>query len=81
MALTIAYTMPRNKYGQPSISERLQNIRKARGLGKAIRATADELLLATPPERYQKAVVRLIQSLLTATAIHKNGVEGVRNGR
>ena len=32
MPLTIAVAMPRKKYGQTSFGERLQNIRKARGL-------------------------------------------------
>lgn len=32
MAFTIADAMPRNKYGETSFGERLQNIRKARGL-------------------------------------------------
>ena len=140
MALTIADAMPRNKYGETSFGERLQNIRKARGLtqvqlaeaaettqraisyyeteagfppapaviglAKALHVTTEELLglkppkvapveddsearrqwkrfqmIATLPERDQKAVVRLIHSLVAATAIRKNGAEGVRNGR
>lgn len=122
MPLTIANAMPRKKYGETSFGERLQNIRKARGLtqvqlaeaagttqraisyyeteagfppapavidlAKALQVTTDELLgvkapkverlnddadsrrmwkrfqmVATLPERDQKAVIRLIHSL------------------
>ena len=36
--------------------------------------------IATLPERDQRAVVRLIHSLVAASAIRKNGADGVRNG-
>jgi transcriptional regulator with XRE-family HTH domain len=140
MAFTIADAMPRKKYGETCFGERLQTIRKARGLtqvqlaeaaettqravsyyeteagfppapavislAKALNVTTDELLglkppkiareeddsearrqwkkfqmIATLPERDQKAVVRLINSLVAASSIRKNGVEGDRNGR
>jgi transcriptional regulator with XRE-family HTH domain len=136
MAFTIADAMPRNKYGETSFGERLQNIRKARGLtqvqlaeaaettqravsyyeteagfppapavialAKALGITTDELLgvkppkvervsddsearrqwkrfqmIATLPERDQKAVIRLINSL--ATVAH--GTNGERHAR
>ena len=140
MAFTIADAMPRKKYGETCFGERLQTIRKARGLtqvqlaeaaettqravsyyeteagfppapavislAKALNVTTDELLglkppkisraeddsevrrqwkkfqmISTLPERDQKAVVRLINSLVAASSICKNGVEGDRNGR
>ncbi len=121
MAFTIADAMPRKKYGETTFGERLQNIRKARGLTQvqlaeaartAQRAvsyfTTDELLglkppkvapveedsearrqwkrfqmITTLPERDQKAVVRLINSLVAATSIRKNGGTqgGERHGR
>ena len=138
MGFTLADATPRNKYGDTSFGERLQSIRKARGLtqvqlaeaaettqraisyyetesgfppaviglAKALHVTTDELLglkppkvapveddsearrqwkrfqmIATLPERGQKAVVRSIHSLVAATAIRKSGAEGVRNGR
>ena len=42
MAFTIADAMPRNKYGETSFSERLQNIREARGLTQVQLAEAQE---------------------------------------
>ncbi len=141
MAFTIANAMPRKKYGETAFGERLQNLRKARGLtqvqlaeaaqttqravsyyeteagfppapavislAKALNVTTDELLglkppqvapmdedsdvrrqwkrfqmIATLPERDQKAVVRLINSLVAASSIRKNGAEGEqRHGR
>lgn len=140
MAFIIADAMPRNKYGETSFGERLQNIRKARGLtqvqlaeaaettqraisyyeteagfppapaviglAKALHVSTDELLglkppkvapaeedpearrqwkrfqmISTLPERDQKAVIRLINSLVAAGPVRKNGVEGERNGR
>jgi transcriptional regulator with XRE-family HTH domain len=127
MPLTIAGAMPRKKYGESSFGERMQAIRKARGLtqvqlaeaagttqravsyyeteagfppapavielAKALRVSTDELLgvkpprvervhddpearrqwkrfqmVSTLPERDQKAVIRLINSLAGATA-------------
>ena len=143
MTLTIASAMPRTKYGETSFGERLQNIRKARGLtqvqlaeaaattqravsyyeteagfppapavislAKALHITTDELLGLKPPrvapaveedsearrhwkrfqmisilpERDQKAVIRLINSLVAAVpAARKNGgAQGERHGR
>ncbi len=142
MALTIAVEMPRKKYGETSFGERLQNIRRARGLtqvqlaetaqttqravsyyeteagfppapavislAKALNVTTDELLgvkppkvaaveedsdarrqwkrfqmITTLPERDQKAVVRLINSLVAATSVRRNGNSqgGERHGR
>jgi transcriptional regulator with XRE-family HTH domain len=127
MPLTIADAMPRKKYGETSFGERLQAIRKARGLtqvqlaeaagttqraisyyeteagfppapavidlAKALRISTDELLgvkppkverihdgseshrlwkrfqmVATLPERDQKAVIRLVNSLVSLGA-------------
>jgi transcriptional regulator with XRE-family HTH domain len=139
--LTIAVAMPRKKYPETSFGERLQSIRKARGLtqvqlaeaagttqraisyyeteagfppapavidlARALQVTTDELLgvktpkagpvrqedpearkqwkrfqmIATLPERDQKAVVRLIHSLVAAGSIRRNGAQGERNGR
>ena len=132
MPFTIADAMPRKKYGETSFGERLQSIRKARGLtqvqlaeaaqttqraisyyeteagfppapavidlAKALGITTDELLglkppkverlnedsearrqwkrfqmMATLPERDQKAVVRLIHSLVAASAGRRIG--------
>ena len=42
MDLTIAVAMPRKKYGETSFGERLQNIRKARGLTQVQLAEAAE---------------------------------------
>jgi transcriptional regulator with XRE-family HTH domain len=140
MAFAIADAMPRKKYGETSFGERLQNIRKARGmtqvqlaevaqttqravsyyeteagfppvpaviaLAKALKISTDELLgmkppkvervnddsearrqwkrfqmISTLPERDQKAVVRLIHSLVSAGSLHRNGVQGGLNGR
>ena len=140
MAFTIAVAMPRKKYGETSFGERLQNIRKARGLtqvqlaeaaettqravsyyeteagfppapavialAKALGVTTDELLgvkppkvervnddsearrqwkrfqmISTLPERDQKAVVRLINSLVAAGPAHRNGSRGERDAR
>lgn len=140
MTFTIADAMPRKKYGETSFGERLQNIRKARGmtqvqlaeaaettqravsyyeteagfppapaviaLAKALRITTDELLgvkpprvervnddsearrqwkrfqmISTLPERDQKAVVRLINSLVAAIPLNRNGAHGERNAR
>jgi len=142
MASTIADAMPRKKYGETTFGERLQNIRKARGLtqvqlaeaakttqravsyyeteagfppapavislAKALNVTTDELLglkppkvalveedsetrryrrrfqmIATLPERDQKAVVRLINSLVAASSLRRNSSApgGERNGR
>jgi len=143
VSLTIANAMPRTKYGETSFGERLQNIRKARGLtqvqlaeaaattqravsyyeteagfppapavislAKALHITTDELLGLKPPpkvaaaaveedsearrhwkrfqmismlpERDQKAVIRLINSLVAAVPIRKNGAQGDRHGR
>jgi transcriptional regulator with XRE-family HTH domain len=123
--------MPRKNYGETSFGERLQAIRKARGLtqvqlaeaagttqraisyyeteagfppspavidlAKALRITTDELLgvkapkverinddsesrrmwkrfqmVSTLPERYQKAVIRLIHSLVAAGPARRN---------
>jgi transcriptional regulator with XRE-family HTH domain len=132
MPLTIAVAMPRKKYGQTSFGERLQNIRKARGLtqvqlaeaarttqraisyyeteagfppapavidlAKALDVTTDELLGVKPPkveriddgsearrmwkrfqmvavlpERDQKAVIRLINSLAAVSNGARHG--------
>ena len=132
--------MPRKKYGETSFGERLQSIRKARGLtqvqlaeaagttqravsyyeteagfppapavmalARALKVTTDELLgvrpprierakedrearrrwkrfqmISTLPERDQKAVVRLIDSLVAAGVSRKNASWGVSNGR
>jgi transcriptional regulator with XRE-family HTH domain len=132
MAFTIADAMPRKKYTESSFGERLQNLRKARGLtqvqlseaaettqravsyyeteagfppapavislAQALNVTTDELLslkppkvapveddsearrqwkrfqmIATLPERDQKAVVRLINSLVAGSSLRKNG--------
>lgn len=140
MAFTIADAMPRKKYGETTFGERLQNIRKARGLtqvqlaeaaettqravsyyeteagfppapavialSKALSVTTDELLgvkppkvervnddsearrqwkrfqmISTLPERDQKAVVRLINSLVAAGPVNRNAVQGERNAR
>lgn len=142
MTFTIADAMPRKKYGETSFGERLQNIRKARGLtqvqlaeaaqttqravsyyeteagfppapavislAQALNVTTDELLgvkppktaaveedsesrrqwrrfqmITTLPERDQKAVVRLINSLVTATTVRRNGSTqgGERHGQ
>lgn len=140
MAFTIADAMPRKKYGETSFGERLQNIRKARGLtqvqlaeaaettqravsyyeteagfppapavislAQALNITTDELLglkppkvapveedsearrqwkrfqmISTLPERDQKAVIRLINSLVAAVPVRKNGAQGERHGR
>ncbi len=140
MAFTIADAMPRKKYGETSFGERLQNIRKARGmtqvqlaeaaettqravsyyeteagfppapavisLAKALKITTDELLglkppkvarvnddsearrqwkrfqmISTLPERDRKAVARLINSLVAAVPVNRNGTHGERNGR
>ena len=139
MPLTIADAMPRKKYGETSFGERLQAIRKARGLtqvqlaeaavttqravsyyeteagfppapavvalAKALKVSTDELLgvkpprvervnddsearrqwrrfqmITTLPERDQKAVIRLINSLVAAGASRKNGALGEHNG-
>jgi transcriptional regulator with XRE-family HTH domain len=139
MPLTIADAMPRKKYGETSFGERLQIIRKARGLtqvqlaeaaettqravsyyeteagfppapavialARALKITTDELLgvkppkiervkedpearrqwkrfqmISTLPERDQKAVVRLINSLVAAVPSRRNGAMGVHNG-
>jgi transcriptional regulator with XRE-family HTH domain len=140
MAFTIAGAMPRKKYGETTFGERLQNIRKARGLtqvqlaeaaettqravsyyeteagfpparavislAKALNVTTDELLglkppkvapveedsearrqrkrfqmISTLPERDQKAVIRLINSLVAVGTIRKSGAQGERHGR
>lgn len=140
MAFTIADAMPRKKYGETTFGERLQNIRKARGLtqvqlaeaaettqravsyyeteagfppapavialSKALSVTTDELLgvkppkvervnddsearrqwkrfqmISTLPERDQKAVVRLINSLVATGPVNRNAVQGERNAR
>src|SRR5208283_5871503 len=132
MPFTIADAMPRKKYGETSFGERLQAIRKARGLtqvqlaeaagttqraisyyeteagfppspavidlARALKVTTDELLGLKPPkvervnddsearrqwkrfrmvsslpERDQKAVIRLINSLVAAGAPRRNG--------
>ena len=129
---TIADAMPRKKYGETSFGERLQAVRKARGLtqvqlakaaettqravsyyeteagfppapavialAKALKITTDELLgvkppkidrpkedpearrqwkrfqmISTLPERDQKAVARLINSLVAAGGQRHNG--------
>ncbi len=144
MALTIVNALPRKQYGETSFGERLQNLRKARGmtqvqlaeaaettqravsyyeteagfppapavitLAKALRITTDELLgvtapkvesgkpspgnedsdsrrqwkrfqlISTLPERDQKAVVRLINSLVAAVPANRN-TTGERNAR
>jgi transcriptional regulator with XRE-family HTH domain len=139
MPLTIADAMPRKKYGETSFGERLQAIRRARGLtqvqlaeaavttqravsyyeteagfppapavialARALQVTTDELLgvkpprverikddsearrqwkrfqmISTLPERDQKAVVRLINSLVAAGVTRRNGSLGERNG-
>lgn len=138
MHLTIADAVPRKKYGETSFGERLQAIRKARGLtqvqlaetagttqraisyyeteagfppapavidlARALRVTTDELLgvrppkverihddsearrqwkrfqmVSTLPERDQKAVIRLINSLVAVGAARRNGA-GERSG-
>lgn len=140
MPLTIADAMPRKKYGETSFGERLQIIRKARGLtqvqlaeaaettqravsyyeteagfppapavialARALKITTDELLgvkppkvervkedpearrqwkkfqlISTLPERDQKAVARLINSLVAAGVSRKNSAMGEHNGR
>ena len=141
MPLTIADAMPRKKYGETSFGERMQAIRKARGLtqvqlaeaagttqravsyyeteagfppapaviglAKALRVTADELLGIRPPrtervnedpearrrwkrfqmvsvlpERDQKAVIRLINSLVAgAGALRRDASAGDRHAR
>jgi transcriptional regulator with XRE-family HTH domain len=140
MAFTIAAAMPRKKYGETSFGERLQNLRKARGmtqvqlaeaaettqravsyyeteagfppapaviaLAKALSVTTDELLgvkppklervnddsearrqwkrfqmISTLPERDQKAVVRLINSLVAAVPASRSASQGERNAR
>jgi transcriptional regulator with XRE-family HTH domain len=139
MPFTIADAMPRKKYEEASFGERLQAIRKARGLtqvqlaeaagttqraisyyeteagfppspavidlAKALKVTTDELLglrppkvervnddsearrqwkrfqmVTTLPERDQKAVIRLINSLVAASAVRRNGSLVERNG-
>jgi transcriptional regulator with XRE-family HTH domain len=131
MTFTIAGAMPRKKYTESSFGERLQNLRKARGLtqvqlaeaaattqravsyyeteagfppapaiislAQALHVSTDELLglkppkavpaeddpearrqwkrfqmIATLPERDQKAVVRLIHSLVAGSSLRKN---------
>jgi transcriptional regulator with XRE-family HTH domain len=140
MPFIIADAMPRKKYGETSFGERLQAIRKARGLtqvqlaeaaattqravsyyeteagfppapavialAKALKVTTDEMLgvkpprvervhddpearrqwkrfqmISTLPERDQKAVVRLINSLVAAGASRRSGSVGEHNGR
>ena len=132
--------MPRKKYPETSFGERLQNIRKARGLtqvqlaeaagttqraisyyeteagfppapaiidlARALQITTDELLGVKPPrieaasedpearrqwkrfqlvsslpERDQKAVIRLINSLVAAGPARRSGSRGERNAR
>jgi transcriptional regulator with XRE-family HTH domain len=132
MTFTIAGAMPRKKYTDSSFGERLQNLRKARGLtqvqlaeaaattqravsydeteagfppapaiislARALQVSTGELLglkppkaapaeddpearrqwkrfqmIATLPERDQKAVVRLIHSLVAGSFPRKNG--------
>ena len=133
MPLTIADAMPRKKYGETSFGERLQAIRKARGLtqvqlaeaagttqraisyyeteagfppapavidlARALLVSTDELLgvkpprverlhddsesrrlwkrfqmVATLPERDQKAVIRLVKSLVSLSAAKQRTV-------
>ncbi len=142
MTFTIASAMPRKKYTESSFGERLQNLRKARGLtqvqlaeaaattqravsyyeteagfppapaiislAQALHVSTDELLglkppkaapaeddpearrqwkrfqmIATLPERDQKAVVRLIHSLVAGSSLRKNtsAQTGDRHGR
>jgi transcriptional regulator with XRE-family HTH domain len=140
MPLTIADAMPRKTYGETSFGERLQSIRRARGLtqvqlaeaagttqraisyyeteagfppapavidlAKALKVSTDELLGVKPPkvervnddpearrmwkrfqmvtalpERDQKAVIRLINSLVAVGSLRRNGAQGERNGR
>lgn len=140
MPFIIADAMPRKSYGETRFGERLQAIRRARGLtqvqlaevagttqravsyyeteagfppapavidlAKALRITTDELLGVKPPkverinddsearrmwkrfqmvsvlpERDQKAVIRLINSLVAVGASRKNGSVGEHNGR
>lgn len=142
MTFTIAGAMPRKKYTESSFGERLQNLRKARGLtqvqlaeaaattqravsyyeteagfppapaiislAQALQVSTDELLglkppkaapaeddpaarrqwkrfqmIATLPERDQKAVVRLIHSLVAGSSLRKNASThtGDRHGR
>lgn len=135
MPFIIADAMPRKRYGETSFGERLQAIRKARGLtqvglaeaagttqraisyyeteagfppapavvdlSRALRITTDELLglkpprvqrsdddsearrlwkrfrhVATLPERDQKAVIRLINSLVSLTASRRTASAG-----
>lgn len=132
--------MPRRTYGETSFGERLQAIRKARGLtqvqlaeaasttqraisyyeteagfppapavidlARALKVSTDELLGVKPPkverlsddtearrmwkrfrmvtvlpERDQKAVIRLINSLVAAGSVRRNGAQGERHGR
>lgn len=132
--------MPRKKYPETSFGERLQNIRKARGLtqvqlaeaagttqraisyyeteagfppapaiidlARALQITTDELLgvkaprieaanedpesrrqwkrfqlVSSLPERDQKAVIRLINSLVAAAPVRRSGPQGERNAR
>jgi transcriptional regulator with XRE-family HTH domain len=131
MPFTIVSEMPRRKYGETSFGERLQAVRKARGLtqvqlaeaasttqraisyyeteagfppapaviglARALRVSTDELLgvrvpkverlgddgearrmwkrfqrVATLPERDQKAVIRLINSLAVVGGVTRN---------
>ena len=140
MPFIITDAMPRKSYGETRFGERLQAIRRARGLtqvqlakvagttqravsyyeteagfppapavidlAKALRITTDELLGVKPPkverinddsearrmwkrfqmvsvlpERDQKAVIRLINSLVAVGASRKNGSVGEHNGR
>jgi transcriptional regulator with XRE-family HTH domain len=135
LPLTIADAMPRKTYGETRFGERLQAIRKARGLtqvqlaeaagttqraisyyeteagfppapavidlAKALKVSTDELLGVKPPkvervnddpeerrmwkrfqmvsalpERDQKAVIRLINSLATTGSVRRNGAQG-----
>jgi transcriptional regulator with XRE-family HTH domain len=130
---TIACAMPRKKYGETSFGERLQSIRKARGLtqvqlataagttqraisyyeteagfppapavidlAEALSVTTDELLgvkpprvervnddsearrmwkrfqlVSTLPERDRKAIIRLVNSLITNSADKRRAV-------
>jgi hypothetical protein len=77
MAFTIARAMPRKKYTESSFGERLQSLREARGLTQvqlteARRQWKRFQMIATLPERDQKAVVRLIHSLVAGSSLRKN---------
>jgi hypothetical protein len=56
-------------------------ILRAEDVSEARRRWEKFQMISTLPERHQKPVVRLINSLVAASSMRKNGVEGERNGR